>query len=49
MDEKGMGRRSGLIIFLCRNTAVKGRLTNGEKLTRQCRKLLWVMAAFTDA
>ena len=27
----------------------KGSLTNGEKLTRQCRKLLWVMVVFTVA
>ena len=27
----------------------KGCLTNGEKLTRQCRKLLWVMVVFTVA
>ena len=25
----------------------KGCLTKGEKLTRQCRKLLWVMVVFT--
>ena len=25
----------------------KGCLTNGEKLTRQCRKVLWVMVVFT--
>ena len=27
----------------------KGCLTNGRKLTRQSRKLLWVMAVFTVA
>ena len=27
----------------------KGCLTKGEKLTRQCRKLLWVMVAFAVA
>ena len=27
----------------------KGSLTNGEKLARQSRKLLWVMAVFTVA
>ena len=27
----------------------KGCLTNGEKLMRQCRKLLWVMGVFTIA
>ena len=27
----------------------RGCLTNGEKLTRQCRKLLWVMVVFTVA
>ena len=27
----------------------KGCLTNGEKHTRQCRKLLWVMVVFTVA
>ena len=27
----------------------KGCLTKGEKLTRQCRKLLWVMVVFTVA
>ena len=28
---------------------VKGCLTNGENLTRQCRKLSWVMVVFTVA
>ena len=27
----------------------KGCLTNGQKLTRQCRNLLWVMVVFTVA
>ena len=33
--------------FLIYSCFEKGCLTNGQKLTRQCRKLLWVMVVLT--